>query len=221
MLIGLKSNNYYSKVFKIVNYKLWNSTFLSSNQQPSDGLLLWSPRDAGHGMTWSRSFYGGFRLILTYMYRGESLRLWDRGQRSPFHRSCPVGVGRLPRSLIDHQIGIRYRWFWGVYSLELPDTWSGYHSWILDLRFWLCMMLRMVFPDFYGLILPLVMSRGRNLSEERDQLMWVLSILPIRGLLGVIFQFHSFPRLILLMCLISIGHEHLVRLMIKLTCLKH
>ena len=27
MLIGLKGNNYYSKVFKIVNYKLWNSTF--------------------------------------------------------------------------------------------------------------------------------------------------------------------------------------------------
>ena len=27
MLIGLKGDNYYSKVFKIVNYKLWNSTF--------------------------------------------------------------------------------------------------------------------------------------------------------------------------------------------------
>ena len=27
MLIGLKANNYYSKVFKRVNYKLWNSTF--------------------------------------------------------------------------------------------------------------------------------------------------------------------------------------------------
>ena len=27
MLIGLKDNNYYSKVFKRVNYKLWNSTF--------------------------------------------------------------------------------------------------------------------------------------------------------------------------------------------------
>ena len=27
MLIGLKGNNYYSKVFKRVNYKLWNSTF--------------------------------------------------------------------------------------------------------------------------------------------------------------------------------------------------
>ena len=27
MLIGLKGNNYYSKVFKWVNYKLWNSTF--------------------------------------------------------------------------------------------------------------------------------------------------------------------------------------------------
>ena len=27
MLIGLKSDNYYSKVFKRVNYKLWNSTF--------------------------------------------------------------------------------------------------------------------------------------------------------------------------------------------------
>ena len=27
MLIGLKGNNYYSKVFKRVNYKLWNCTF--------------------------------------------------------------------------------------------------------------------------------------------------------------------------------------------------
>ena len=27
MLIGLKCDNYYSKVFKKVNYKLWNSTF--------------------------------------------------------------------------------------------------------------------------------------------------------------------------------------------------
>ena len=27
MLIGLKGNNYYSKVFKRVNYKLWNNTF--------------------------------------------------------------------------------------------------------------------------------------------------------------------------------------------------
>ena len=27
MLIGLKGNNYYSKVFKIFNYKLSNSTF--------------------------------------------------------------------------------------------------------------------------------------------------------------------------------------------------
>ena len=27
LLIGLKGNNYYSKVFKRVNYKLWNSTF--------------------------------------------------------------------------------------------------------------------------------------------------------------------------------------------------
>ena len=27
MLIGLKGNNYYSKVFKRFNYKLWNSTF--------------------------------------------------------------------------------------------------------------------------------------------------------------------------------------------------
>ena len=27
MLIGLKGDNYYSKVFKKVNYKLWNSTF--------------------------------------------------------------------------------------------------------------------------------------------------------------------------------------------------
>ena len=27
MLIGLKGNNYYSKVFKRVNYKLWNSNF--------------------------------------------------------------------------------------------------------------------------------------------------------------------------------------------------
>ena len=27
MLIGLKDNNYYSKVFKRVNYKLWNNTF--------------------------------------------------------------------------------------------------------------------------------------------------------------------------------------------------
>ena len=27
MLIGLKGNNYYSKVFKRVNYKLSNSTF--------------------------------------------------------------------------------------------------------------------------------------------------------------------------------------------------
>ena len=27
MLIGLKGDNYYSKVFKKVNYKLWNNTF--------------------------------------------------------------------------------------------------------------------------------------------------------------------------------------------------
>ena len=27
MPIGLKGNNYYSKVFKKVNYKLWNNTF--------------------------------------------------------------------------------------------------------------------------------------------------------------------------------------------------
>ena len=27
MLIGLKGDNYYSKVFKRVNYKLWNNTF--------------------------------------------------------------------------------------------------------------------------------------------------------------------------------------------------
>ena len=27
MLIGLKGDNYYSKMFKRVNYKLWNSTF--------------------------------------------------------------------------------------------------------------------------------------------------------------------------------------------------
>ena len=27
MLIGLKGDNYYSKVFKRVNYKLWNITF--------------------------------------------------------------------------------------------------------------------------------------------------------------------------------------------------
>ena len=27
ILIGLKSNNYYSKMFKRVNYKLWNNTF--------------------------------------------------------------------------------------------------------------------------------------------------------------------------------------------------
>ena len=27
MLIGLKGDNYYSKVFKRVDYKLWNSTF--------------------------------------------------------------------------------------------------------------------------------------------------------------------------------------------------
>ena len=32
MLIELNGNNYYSKVFKRVHYKLSNSTFLSSNQ---------------------------------------------------------------------------------------------------------------------------------------------------------------------------------------------
>ena len=48
---------------------------LSLSGATSDGLLLWSPRDAGLGMTWPRSFYGSFRLILSYMYREESLRL--------------------------------------------------------------------------------------------------------------------------------------------------
>ena len=32
MLIGLKGDNYYSKVFKRVNYKLWNSTFWVVNR---------------------------------------------------------------------------------------------------------------------------------------------------------------------------------------------
>ena len=27
MLIGLNGQNYYSQVFKMINYKLWNSTF--------------------------------------------------------------------------------------------------------------------------------------------------------------------------------------------------
>ena len=45
MLIGLKCGNYYSKVFKRVNYKLWNSTFwvvirYKMNSSCSDTLLF-------------------------------------------------------------------------------------------------------------------------------------------------------------------------------------
>ena len=48
-----------------------------------------------------------------------------------------------------------------------------------------------------------------------------LSILQVRGFPGVISQFHSLLWLTLLMHLNNIGHEHLIRLMIKFTCLLH
>ncbi|KAL6340486.1 hypothetical protein AAG906_006150 [Vitis piasezkii] len=39
--------------------------------------------------------------------------------------------------------------------------------------------------------------------------MWVLSVLPIKGLLGVISLPHNFPRLIILIHLNNIGRGHL------------
>ena len=45
MLIGLKGDNYYSKVFKRVNYKLWNDTFwvvINSVQESWQHLKVWA-----------------------------------------------------------------------------------------------------------------------------------------------------------------------------------
>ena len=40
MLIGLKGDNYYSKVFKMVNYKLWNNTFWVVINNSSHSILF-------------------------------------------------------------------------------------------------------------------------------------------------------------------------------------
>ena len=99
--------------------------------------------------------------------------------------------------------------------------WSGSRSQILDLWLWHCMMSRMASREVYGQILPLVMSRGRNLLEDRGRQTLVLSVHLVRGLLGVIGQSHSFSRLIRLTRLSSSGHEHLALLMIRHTSLRH
>ena len=155
------------------------------------------------------------------MYQGESSRLWDRDKKSMFLHSSPIGAGRLLRLLIGHQRGIRYRWFWGVYSPGMQDMWLGYLSQILVLWFYLYMMSRTAFPEVCGQILPLVMLKGRNHSEDRGQLMWAPSVLPVRGLLRVISQCHSFLGLTPHIHLNSIGHGRLIRLMIRPTCHLH
>ena len=99
--------------------------------------------------------------------------------------------------------------------------WSRYLSLILVLWFWHYMISRTTFLEVCGLTLPLVMLRGRSLSKGRGQLMWVLSVLPVRGLLNVISLTHSFPRLIILIRLSSSGHGRLARLMIRHTSLRH
>ena len=47
--------------------------------------------------------------------------------------------------------------------------------------------------------------------------MWALLLLLVRGLSGIINQFHSLLGLTFLIHLISIGHKHLLNCMIKLT----
>ena len=73
--------------------------------------------------------------------------------------------------------------------------WLGYPLQTLVLWFWLYMMLRMVFLKVYRQILPLLMLRGRNHLEHRDWLMWVPSVLPVRGLPSIILLFHNSLRL--------------------------
>ena len=54
MLIGLKGNNYYSKVFKRVNYKLWNSTFWVVIRLQ----MLWTRDldDMSYSVLWNQAF---------------------------------------------------------------------------------------------------------------------------------------------------------------------
>ena len=99
--------------------------------------------------------------------------------------------------------------------------WSGYHSQILGLWSWLYMMSRTTSQEVCGWILPLVMLRGRNPSEDRDRQRGVPSVPPVRGLSGVINLSHSFSRLIRLIRLSSSGHGHLARLLIRLISLSH
>ena len=98
--------------------------------------------------------------------------------------------------------------------------WSEYLLQTLDLWFQHCMTWMMTFRQGYGLIIPLLILRERNQLEDRDQ-MWVLLLLLVRGLPGVISQFHSLLGLTFLIHLINIGHEHLLNRMIRLTHLSH
>ena len=99
--------------------------------------------------------------------------------------------------------------------------WLEYLLHTLDLLFQHCMTWMMAFQEGYDLILPLLMLRGRNQLEDIDQLMWVLFLLLVKGLPGVISQFHSLLGLTLLIHLSSIVHGHLLSHMIRLTYLSH
>ena len=98
--------------------------------------------------------------------------------------------------------------------------WSEYLLQTLDLWFQHYMTWMMTFQEGYGLILPLLMLKERNQLEDRDH-RWALLLLLVRGLPGVISQFHSLLGLTFLIHLISIGHEHLLNRMIRLTHLSH
>ncbi|RVW45962.1 hypothetical protein CK203_068716 [Vitis vinifera] len=98
------------------------------------------------------------------------------------------------------------------------------------------------FADFSALVLALydvedvisgrlwidssiVDAKGKKPSGEHRSaevaLMWALSLLLVRGLPGVISQYHSLLGLTLLIIFNSIGHEHLLSYMIRPTCLPY
>ncbi|RVW67495.1 hypothetical protein CK203_063108 [Vitis vinifera] len=86
-------------------------------------------------------------------------RLLGKDQMSQFLHSFPDGAGKLPRSLIDLQREIKYRWSYGVYNPGSPGTWSGYRSQILGSLVLALYDVEMAYREDYGQILHLGIER--------------------------------------------------------------
>ena len=61
MLIGLKGNNYYSKVVKRVNYKLWKNTFWVVIKGSSSVYMLYS------GVSWAMDLFTIFFILFYFL----------------------------------------------------------------------------------------------------------------------------------------------------------